>query len=412
MSLNRNIKALKDLCDNFKADIVDGPFGSNMKRSDYTDKGIPVLKIQNIKPFKLEIKNMDFVQKSKYEELKRHSYQNGDIVMTKLGDPLGASAIVEENIDDGLIVADLVRIRAQKVNTAYLCYHLNSPNTNDFINSQQKGATRPRVQISVVRDLPIYAPPLQEQQRIVAILDKAFAAIAKLKANAEQNLKNARELFESYLQGVFETRGEGWEEKRLGEVCLVERGSSPRPINKYFTDSVDGVNWIKIGDTKDVDRYIYTTKEKITKEGASKSRYVKEGDFILSNSMSFGKPYIMKTDGYIHDGWFVLRLPPHIDSEFFWYLLASPFTMNQFNLLAAGAIVKNISGDLVKRTILPLPPLKEQQTIVAKLDALSAETKKLESIYQQKINNLEELKKSILQKAFNGELDTEKDLGL
>jgi len=203
---------------------------------------------------------------------------------------------------------------------------------------------------------------------------------------------------------VFENKGEGWEEKTLGEVCKVERGSSPRPIDKYFTNEDDGVNWIKIGDTKGVDRYIYTTKQKITKEGALKSRLVEVDDFILSNSMSFGKPYIMKTQGYIHDGWFVLRLPKDIDTEFFWYLLASPYTMNQFISLAAGAIVKNISGDLVKRTVLPIPPLKEQQTIVQKLDALSAETKQLEAIYQQKINDLDELKKSILQKAFAGEL--------
>ena len=179
---------------------------------------------------------------------------------------------------------------------------------------------------------------------------------------------------------MFENRGEGWEDKMLGDVCIVERGSSPRPIKKYQTSSSDGVNWIKIGDTKGIEKYIYTTKEKITKEGALKSRYVKEGDFILSNSMSFGKPYIMKTDGYIHDGWFVLRLPQVIDSEFFWYLLASPFTMNQFISLASGAIVKNISGDLVKKTILPIPPILEQQIIVKKLDALSAETKKVEYI--------------------------------
>ena len=109
MSKIKHIKFLKDLCNNFKADIVDGPFGSNMKRSDYIKDGVPVLKIQNVKQFKIELKKMDFVTKSKYDELKRHSYKKGDIIMTKLGDPLGASAIVE-NIDDGLIVADLVRI--------------------------------------------------------------------------------------------------------------------------------------------------------------------------------------------------------------------------------------------------------------------------------------------------------------
>lgn len=151
---------LRDLCENFKKDIVDGPFGANLKREHYKTHGIPVLKIQNIKPFKITLKNMDFVDDTKYQELKRHSYENGDIIMTKLGDPLGESAIVED-MDNGLIVVDLVRIRSRKVDTRYLCYHLNSPVTNEYINSQQKGTTRPRVRISVVRDLPIYAPPLK-----------------------------------------------------------------------------------------------------------------------------------------------------------------------------------------------------------------------------------------------------------
>ncbi|MBU4138548.1 MAG: restriction endonuclease subunit S, partial [Euryarchaeota archaeon] len=199
-------------------------------------------------------------------------------------------------------------------------------------------------------------------------------------------------------------KGDGWEEKKLGETCIVERGSSPRPIKKYITSKVDGVNWIKIGDTKEVEKYIYTTEQKITPEGALNSRFVDVGDLILSNSMSFGKPYIMKTQGYIHDGWFVLRLPKNIDTNFFWYLLASPYSMSQFIHLSSGAIVKNISGDLVKKTILPIPPLKDQKLIVQKLDAISSETKKLEAIYTQKLADLEELKKSILAKAFNGEL--------
>lgn len=277
-------------------------------------------------------------------------------------------------------------------------------NISHLIVKEGTGATVQGVKLPFIKNLPVPLSPLPEQKRIVSILDKAFVEIEKAKSNARQNLKNAKELFESYLQGVFDIRGEGWEEKTLGDVCIVERGSSPRPIKKYQTSSSDGVNWIKIGDTKGIEKYIYTTKEKITKEGAEKSRYVKEDDFILSNSMSFGKPYIMKTDGCIHDGWFVLRLPKKINSEFFWYLLDSPFTMNQFTSLASGAIVKNISGDLVKKTILPIPPILEQQIIVKKFDVLSSKTKKLKAVYHQKIADLDELKKSILQKAFRGEL--------
>lgn len=275
----------------------------------------------------------------------------------------------------------------------------------DELVAQAVGGAQPNISQVKIKNTKIPLPPLPEQRRIVAILDEAFTAVAKAKANAEQNLKNAKALFESYLQGVFERKGDGWEERKLGDTCVVERGSSPRPIDKYQTDSPDGVNWIKIGDTKGIDKYIYTTKEKITKEGAEKSRYVKDGDFILSNSMSFGKPYIMKTDGYIHDGWFVFRLPDYLDKDFFYYLLTSPNVQKQIQSLGAGAIVKNISGDLVKKVDLFFPKSRtEQQSIVRQLDTLRAQTQKLEAVYRKKLEDLEELKKSILQKAFAGEL--------
>lgn len=204
-----------------------------------------------------------------------------------------------------------------------------------------------------------------------------------------------------------------WEVKKLVDVCIVERGSSPRPIDKYTTNDEDGVNWIKIGDTKGVDKYIFSTKEKITKEGALKSRYVKEGDFILSNSMSFGRPYIMKTDGYIHDGWFVLRLHDFIDTEFFYHLLSSPLVNEQFHKLASGSVVKNISGDLVKKVILPIPPLPEQQRIVAILDEVFDGIAKAKANAEQNLKNAQELFESYLQSVFEtkGEGWEEKKLG-
>lgn len=271
-----------------------------------------------------------------------------------------------------------------------------------------KGATIARLYNDDLRRIKIQFPEsLDEQKRIVALLDTVFADLEQTRAKTEQNLKNARELFDSYLQQVFSQKGEGWVEKTLGETVVVERGSSPRPIKKYQTDSSDGVNWIKIGDTKGITKYINSTKEKITKEGAEKSRKVDAGDFILSNSMSFGKPYIMGISGYIHDGWFVFRLPDYIDTEFFYYLLSSPFVQKQFQTLSSGAIVKNISGDLVKKASLPIPPLSVQKNIASKLDETSGEIEKLESIYKQKLNSIDELKKSILQKAFSGELTHE-----
>jgi type I restriction enzyme S subunit len=192
-----------------------------------------------------------------------------------------------------------------------------------------------------------------------------------------------------------------WQRKTLGEVCIVERGSSPRPIDKYITNSQDGVNWIKIGDTKGITKYLYSTKQKITKEGARQSRFVKENDVILSNSMSFGNPFIMKTQGYIHDGWFVLRLPEYLDSEYFYYLITSPSVQEQIQSLASGAIVKNISGDLVKKVNLSFPKnISEQKRIVEILDEAFVAIDKAKANVEKNLQNAKELFESYLQKVF------------
>lgn len=206
---------------------------------------------------------------------------------------------------------------------------------------------------------------------------------------------------------------QGWEVKKLGEVCIIERGSSPRPIKKFVTDDVNGINWIKIGDTKEGEKYIYSTKEKITIEGSLKSRIVNEGDFILSNSMSFGRPYIMKIKGCIHDGWFVLRLNENIDSDYFYNLLSSNLIQEQFTRLASGAIVKNISSDLVKKALLPIPPLQEQQRIVSILDKAFADIDKLKENTEKNLKNAREVFESYLQSVFEnkGEDWEERKLG-
>jgi len=135
-----------------------------------------------------------------------------------------------------------------------------------------------------------------------------------------------------------------WIMKKLGDILTIERGGSPRPIEKYLTNSPHGINWIKISDATASTKYIYETKEKITKEGLHKTRLVNEGDFILSNSMSFGRPYIMKTTGCIHDGWLVLKQNGSkvFDTEFLYYLLSSPYVFKQFDYLAAGSTVRNL----------------------------------------------------------------------
>ena len=152
----------------------------------------------------------------------------------------------------------------------------------------------------------------------------------------------------------------------LSEVLLIERGGSPRPIEKYITDSEDGVNWIKIGDADEGSIYITHTKEKIIREGTSKSRYVEPGDFLLSNSMSFERPYILMIDGYIHDGWLVLRDRLRRYEKLFLYaLLSSDYADMSFRTMAAGSVVKNLNKDLVGKLMVPVPPIELQKQYAA-----------------------------------------------
>lgn len=166
---------------------------------------------------------------------------------------------------------------------------------------------------------------------------------------------------------------DGVEYKALGEVMDITRGASPRPINNFITNDENGVSWIKIGDVDPKSKYITQTKEKITIEGAEKSRFLKKGDFVLSNSMSYGRPYILKIDGCIHDGWISMRnFKEVLNPDFLYHLLGSDVAQNYWNQKASSGTVQNLNADIVRATIIPIPPLPIQQEIVKILDTFTA----------------------------------------
>lgn len=181
-----------------------------------------------------------------------------------------------------------------------------------------------------------------------------------------------------------------WKQVKIGDVCVVERGGSPRPIDKFITDKDNGINWIKIGDTTD-SMYITRTAQKIIPEGVKKSRYVQPGDFLLSNSMSFGRPYILAIDGCIHDGWLVLRDKNNsFDKHFLYYCLSAPITYRKFKSMAVGGVVNNLNSEMVRGVSIPLPPLHEQRRIAATLDKVTD----LISKRRQQLDKLDELIKA------------------
>jgi type I restriction enzyme S subunit len=274
-----------------------------------------------------------------------------------------------------------------------------------------KGATISRLYNDNLKQIEIHFPKsLPEQKRIVSLLDQCFAAIDKAKANAEQNLKNAKELFESYLQGVFENKGKDWEEKALGEVLVKTETIDPtkKPNEEFIYLDVSSVN----KETKEIE----DTTVLLGKDAPSRARkLVRTNDVIFATVRPTHSRVALITDEYDEQvcstGYFVLRAKDFLSNNFVFYFLLTYGFNKQMEKLQKGASYPAVTDAEVKGILIPFPKSKkEQQTIVQKLDALRDEVKKLDAVYLQKIDDLEELKKSVLQKAFAGELKTEKVL--
>lgn len=200
-----------------------------------------------------------------------------------------------------------------------------------------------------------------------------------------------------------------WEVVKFEDLATIVRGGSPRPISSYITDDPDGINWIKIGDTIKGAKYIDHTQQKIKPEGLSKSRLIHKGDFLLSNSMSFGRPYISNITGAIHDGWLAISdYEDELDKNYLYYLLSSDIASKQFKALVTGTTVKNLTKDKVKSIFIPLPHINEQKEIVTKIEELLEKVNQYDNL-QKKLTSLNNnfpinLELSILQHAFQGKL--------
>lgn len=191
-----------------------------------------------------------------------------------------------------------------------------------------------------------------------------------------------------------------WSQRKLGSMLVVKRGGSPRPIEKYITDREDGLNWLKIGDIETGAKYVTKTSCKIIKDGLSKTTLVKHGDFILSNSMSYGRPYIMNINACIHDGWLTFQNINEdiIKRDFLYYLLLHPKTQSIFQSISAGSGVQNLKKETVAEVNLLIPPPSEQERIVGILEIWDKAIEKL----IQKIKIKKKIKRSLMQKLLTG----------
>ena len=250
------------------------------------------------------------------------------------------------------------------------------------------GGAQPNISQEIIKNTVLPLPPLEEQRRIEAILDKASSIQS---AAAERAARATVALYRSLL--MEELSKMDADKVRLGDILEIARGGSPRPIQAFLTNEPSGINWIMIGDTVVGEKYITKTAKMIKSEGLSKTRLVTEGDLLLSNSMSFGRPYIMKTDGAIHDGWLLLRDSAQNSSpDYLYHVLGSPLCYSQFLRAAAGATVKNLNTAIVSSVEIPLPAFEKQLEIAARLDSVEV---KVGSRFSALSIKLEELKTSL-----------------
>lgn len=287
----------------------------------------------------------------------------------------------------------------------FMFFLLSSEYFKKYASENATGSTIKNVSLKTMRDFLVPLPTLNEQKKIVSAIKTIFNQITIIendKTDLQEIIKQtkskildlaihgklvpqdpndepAEELlkriatsdnrpYEKVDEEPFEIP-DSWKWVKLNDLAEIARGGSPRPIQDYITEDKDGINWIKIGDTIAESKYITSAKEKIKPEGKKHSRFVHAGDFLLTNSMSFGRPYILKIDGCIHDGWLVFaNIKEYLLQDYLYYALSSAYIYENFSNVAAGSTVKNLKSDTVKQVDFPLPPLSEQKRIVEAIE--------------------------------------------
>jgi type I restriction enzyme, S subunit len=274
--------------------------------------------------------------------------------------------------------------------------------------SKAAGNAQPNISQIKIKNTEIPIPPLPEQKRIVAILDEGFEGIDRAIRNTEKKLANSRELFESYLNAIFTQKGDGWKEKRLGEIGgKVFTGPFGSLLHKsdYVYNEIPIVNPANIEDDKIIPNFNKTVGKDIVKR--LQAYILKQNDVVVGRRGEIGRCAVVREEqaGWLcGSGSFFIKPFENVDSVFLAHLLRSAVYRNKLESLSTGATMQNLSNQSLSDLVISMPSLDEQNRITNKIDDLRTETQHLETIYRQKIAALNELKQSILQKAFTGEL--------
>lgn len=334
-------------------DVLDGDRGKNYPTSDDFDiSGHTLfLNASNVTNDGFLFQDNQFITEEKSNSMGNGKLEEDDIVVTSrgsLGHIAWYNADISSFVPYARINSGMLILRNKKeVETEYLYHFMKSSKGQSQISFISFGSAQPQLTKKGVEDLEVILPIKRDEQ---VQLGHYFSNLDHL-----ITLHQRKPYFWNKFIVI------DWEQRKFGELVTIERGGSPRPIDKFITNDENGLNWVKIGDAPEHGNYITQTKEKIRPEGLSKTREVHPGDLVLSNSMSFGRPYIMAIDGCIHDGWLAIRdTKKNFELKFLCTLLGTDGMLNQYKAMAAGSTVNNLNKELVGGTTVEFPMMEEQ----------------------------------------------------
>ena len=335
----------------------------------YVEQGHFYLESNNVKDGQINYNSEIFINDEFYEKQKDKWLHIGDMVMVQSGH-VGHAAVIPEELDNTAAHALIMfRNPKEEIEPYFLNYEYQTDKAKKKIENITTGNTIKHILASDMQEFVVDVPKYEEQKVIAGY----FCNLDYLITLHQRKCEETKKLKKYMLQKMFPQNGksvpeirfagftDAWEQRKFSELVTIERGGSPRPIDKFITNDENGLNWIKIGDAPEHGNYITQTAEKIRPEGLSKTREVHPGDLILSNSMSFGRPYIMAIDGCIHDGWLAIRdTEKNFDLKFLCILLGTDGMLNQYKAMAAGSTVNNLNKELVGGTTVAFPMMEEQ----------------------------------------------------
>jgi type I restriction enzyme, S subunit len=383
--------------------------GFAFKSKTFKETGFPVLRISNIQKDKIDLNKIVFIDTSDYnEDLSKYMVKKNDLLIAMSGATTGKIGF--NQTDDIFYLNQRVGKfePAKELDKSYLYYFLSTKVEESLKISA--GSAQPNLSTQQIKSFELPFPHLDEQKRIVAKLNQCFEGTDKARANVEKNLQNAKELFQSQLNEIFNQKGDGWEQKKLGELCeVITKGTTPTSVGFKFIN--EGINFVKVESISENGDFIPNKFAYITSEchKALKRSQLKRGDILFSIAGALGRTGIVTRNilpANTNQALSIIRLKDDADvlKQYLFFALSEGYALDQIEKFKGGVAQQNLSLTQMKSFEIPIPPLDEQKQIVHKLDELKSQTQSLESNYQQELDALDELKKSVLQKAFNGEL--------